>query len=283
MIALFLLCLQLSSLSALNTLSDISIENGHIDGNWLLFSENCELNGESLEHFEVAIISNDEIKNFFSNESSLPECLGVRLISGTPDDMAQFVLPRNLYKSTVSLSEWLSDITSLEIGWLSYYEEELEIFWVPASGPRRSVGLLKSGESNTVWIETRLSHRFEIDIVATGEVIESYLVKYDSFNIVGTPVPPDEPISEQNIIDQVNYTLGLEYDRSLKIKRTFTPFGFAKGKIPNDLYCSILTYYYNNYFSAGIVVSLCKYCTTVNTCSYPIHTYLHLHTYTIYL
>ncbi len=41
-------------------------------------------------------------------------------------------------------------------------------------------------------------------------------------------------------------TLEGEYEQSQRVRRTFTEIGFAKGRLPNDLFNSISTYYYNN-------------------------------------
>ena len=37
-----------------------------------------------------------------------------------------------------------------------------------------------------------------------------------------------------------------EWDRSQRIKRTFTDVGFARGRLPPDLFSSMSSYYYNN-------------------------------------
>ena len=41
-------------------------------------------------------------------------------------------------------------------------------------------------------------------------------------------------------------TCHAEWSRANRVKRTFTEFGFSKGKLPVDLWASISSYYYNN-------------------------------------
>jgi len=44
----------------------------------------------------------------------------------------------------------------------------------------------------------------------------------------------------------VRDTCHAEWNRANRVKRTFTEFGFSKGKLPTDLWASISSYYYNN-------------------------------------
>jgi hypothetical protein len=44
----------------------------------------------------------------------------------------------------------------------------------------------------------------------------------------------------------VRNTFSAEWARAHRVQRTFTEFGFARGKVPMDLWGSISSYYYNN-------------------------------------
>jgi hypothetical protein len=55
---------------------------------------------------------------------------------------------------------------------------------------------------------------------------------------------------------QVKQTLRMEWDRAHRIQRTFTEFGFNKGKLPNDLWASISSYYYNNRSKLATIIIL---------------------------
>jgi hypothetical protein len=60
-----------------------------------------------------------------------------------------------------------------------------------------------------------------------------------------------------------------EYISAQKVKRTFTEIGFAKGKLPVDLFSSITTFYYNNKDHLALV-SLCfflAFLMYINTCT----------------
>ena len=45
---------------------------------------------------------------------------------------------------------------------------------------------------------------------------------------------------------KIRNTLDREWGRSRRVKRTFTPLGFARSQLPLDLFASMATYYDNN-------------------------------------
>jgi len=53
-------------------------------------------------------------------------------------------------------------------------------------------------------------------------------------------------MEDQEVARQVHGTFQSEWQRSNRVTRTFTELGFAKARLPEDLYASIQTYYYNN-------------------------------------
>ncbi len=53
-------------------------------------------------------------------------------------------------------------------------------------------------------------------------------------------------IPQEGLEDKVRQTLRHEWTRHLQVKRTFTPLGFNKGRLPDDMYASLGAYYYNN-------------------------------------
>jgi hypothetical protein len=78
---------------------------------------------------------------------------------------------------------------------------------------------------------------------ATDELVGTYVMKFDSFFVIGNNFKPKV---DRNVTEQVADTFKNEYGRSLQVKRTFTELGFSIGKLPRDLWGSISAYYYNN-------------------------------------
>ena len=109
---------------------------------------------------------------------------------------------------------------------------------------------MKTGEKNTIWQESFLGHTFEAVNSVTKEVLGTYLIEGDSYLSIGefkSGVDPTfKPAGYPNLQAAVQDTFDTEWHRSREVKRTFTELGFAKGRLPSDLYNSISTYYYNN-------------------------------------
>lgn len=57
---------------------------------------------------------------------------------------------------------------------------------------------------------------------------------------------PHGQISQKNINSQVLEEMEEEWQNQKRVKRTFSPLGFDKGRLPDDVYASIASYYYNN-------------------------------------
>jgi hypothetical protein len=96
---------------------------------------------------------------------------------------------------------------------------------------------------------------FEVIDPETDELLLRTVVRYDCFFIVGTPVRPDSSYMTdppELISEGVEETLSHEFNRSKQVIRTFTRFGFDKGRLPEDIYGSMLTYLYNNRHSRYI-------------------------------
>jgi hypothetical protein len=53
-------------------------------------------------------------------------------------------------------------------------------------------------------------------------------------------------IPKEGVEDEVSRTLRGEWTRHLRVKRTFSPLGFSKGRLPDDMFASLGAYYYNN-------------------------------------
>ena len=49
-----------------------------------------------------------------------------------------------------------------------------------------------------------------------------------------------------NITKGIHSLMKAEWQRSRRVTRTFTEYGFNKGKLPLDLYSSMESYHYNN-------------------------------------
>ena len=230
------------------TLDDFSFdENDRLTSSHVLFSETgCDI--PLIENLNPGIMSSELQKNFGFESITRDDCAAVSVIQGAPKHLLHAVLPQQKFNSSTTLREWLDTMLVKERGWISFHDTDMDIFWVPQDGERRKVAVLRPGESNTVWLNSILGHTFHIVDQRNGELVASTYVEVDGVQIIGTvprPDPSTHPAPE-DVIRGVHDTLRTEYGRSLNVKRTFTALGFDKGRLPDDIFCSILTYYYNN-------------------------------------
>eukprot|EP00604_Paraphysomonas_vestita_P002034 CAMPEP_0174819862 /NCGR_PEP_ID=MMETSP1107-20130205/3321_1 /TAXON_ID=36770 /ORGANISM="Paraphysomonas vestita, Strain GFlagA" /LENGTH=327 /DNA_ID=CAMNT_0016034109 /DNA_START=358 /DNA_END=1341 /DNA_ORIENTATION=+ len=94
------------------------------------------------------------------------------------------------------------------------------------------------------WHSSFLGHRFEVRDSITEELLKTITVEFSGVYVVGDSglgTLPD-PVDERNIENAMRN----EWARCNRVKRTFTELGFAKGKLPKDVWASLSTYNYNN-------------------------------------
>jgi len=238
-----------SSGEPVDSISDLPFdESNHLSSTWILYSgDGCDFGAVASQSLlRIGYISPELFRMFSADEAS-QSCVAVGLLQGTPRSLIYAILDRNIYLGFEPLEDWLNQFLLKEIGWLSYLPQSLDVIWISHVGDRHKVADLHTGERYTVWLTTSLGHMFEVVDPANGEVVGSMLVEFDAFHVIGQPVRPSPSPSAEEVLRGVESTLQLEYNRSMQIRRTFTSTGFSRGRLPDDLYASMATYYYNNY------------------------------------
>jgi hypothetical protein len=142
-------------------------------------------------------------------------------------------------------ASFLNDRQRAEVGFVSHsHRPNLNIYWInPTDGTHVSVGALVYGERNTVWQVSHLGHHFILVDDESEEVLEKYTIKFHSFFVYGEG---GSATRKMDVTRRIEDTLRNEYYRSRNVKRTFTEVGFARDKLPRDLFSSMQSYYYNN-------------------------------------
>jgi hypothetical protein len=181
---------------------------------------------------------------------------------GTPKDLISYPLFENVFTphlqqehQQLSYPDWITNFHRKEIGWMSEYPEPLDIYFYDEEVGNVLVAALNPFEAQTVWLDTYLGHIFRVIHPVTEELIDEIIVQYDSYHTYFVDFQRIELKNldhREDLLNGVNDTLYHEYARSLRVQRTFTPLGFAKGTLPRDIYASMMTYYLNNYNSVYI-------------------------------
>ena len=145
---------------------------------------------------------------------------------------------------------WLErTVMQCEIGFINWTPNDAEIYWVPTNGHDPVfVGDLQRKEKNTQWQTTTLGHQFKVIDAITKATLWEGIAEYPSIHVLGQPGATEgiHPMPDIEVAKQVHGTFQHEWSRAHRVKRTFTPLGFNKGKLPPDLWASMKTYYYNN-------------------------------------
>lgn len=271
----------------INTLGDLEFdENGHLARNYLLHQEN---NPQCIDKFDKAwrrradfklrdrlIMSDDfaEAMGFYSSQEAQfkKTCRAVALDRGTSRNHTAFVIPEKLYSLDTSnieageavdqMHQWLSETAMrVELGFINWQPNVVEMWWLndelPSSHPRARVylGDIHRKEKATQWQTTTLGHRFEIIDKVSRESYGIYRAEFSRFVVLGQ-TPEEEYLGHEvdyrQISQDVLATFDNEWKRAHRVKRTFTSLGFNKAKLPDDLWASISSYYYNNQRNAAI-------------------------------
>lgn len=236
-----------SVFAEITNLSELEFdENDRLAKHMLLYHGN-EACKNSVENLELSLrfsegMDQSVARGFFGDVSS--DCSAVCLERGTHIDHILNPLPMHKHNSLTGLVEFVRNkCQKTEVGFLSYTPRESIIYWVSPDGARHQIGILKLGERNTSWQQSYLGHVFEIVDIETGEVWRRITVEHHAIYPIGSPSSSVRP---RDVRAQVKNTFRAEWERSHRVKRTFTETGFNRGRLPDDLWASISSYYYNN-------------------------------------
>mmetsp|Transcript_14079 Transcript_14079/g.17898 ORF Transcript_14079/g.17898 Transcript_14079/m.17898 type:complete len:520 (-) Transcript_14079:114-1673(-) len=144
--------------------------------------------------------------------------------------------------------DWVfSACQRVEQGFVNYLDFVVNMYWIDSrDGNRVDKGQLKQGERNTLFMTSYLGHKFEFTNPETDEVVFSHTVEHTGIAPLGKPDSPIKDELDTDYEDQISSTLDAEWKRHKRVTRSFSPLGFHKGRLPNDLWASIQAYYYNN-------------------------------------
>lgn len=239
--------LQIAFSDQINSLNDLNYdENDRLASNVLLYNGDnactTKIEQENFEFRTKVPVSADVIRSFFDGTPG--HCATVCLEIGVPRDLAQHPLRKHVNKSGANFRRFVDEnCQRVEVGFVSYHPNELDIMWINHEGARVSTGTLRRGERNTAWQTTILGHRFILVDKVTGEDVFEHVAQHNAIMPLGSY--PSE-VQHREVTAQVKQTFDMEWRRAHTVTRTFTNFGFDKGRLPDDLWASISAYYYIN-------------------------------------
>ena len=188
------------------------------------------------------------------------KCIAVCVDIGLAEDLIPYPIPNAMYSEASALESNPSDLASFvdnckkaEVGFISYYPKEAKLYWLNNNNKRHEMGLLKYGERNTMWQRSYLGHTFEVCDKDTDELLLRHTVMYNAHVVVGQDYQIEavnrsihNTFNFEQVNAKVKQAMSHEWTRCNRVKRTFTPLGFSKGRVPKDVWGSISAYQYNN-------------------------------------
>jgi hypothetical protein len=208
------------------------------------------------------------LKGFFSDSppttaDSFHDCLAVCLEKGTNQSVVARPLPHKYWQygekddegemvEVASIGNFfLSDSCAmLEYGFVNYHVNPVKIYWINHQGEPIYNQDLDHGEHSTSFITTFVGHKFQVydtkpnEDALTNEMLIEVIVPNTGIVGINNHMVPHIP--KEDVEEEVRRTLANEWTRHNRVKRTFSPLGFMKGRLPDDMYASLGAYYYNN-------------------------------------
>mmetsp|Transcript_1625 Transcript_1625/g.3400 ORF Transcript_1625/g.3400 Transcript_1625/m.3400 type:complete len:556 (-) Transcript_1625:37-1704(-) len=253
-----------NDVSTISSLDELQVdENNRVSSHYILYPEGC--NYYPSQAFVPSLFKAHAVKGaaqdvLFSDlppESSIENCPAVCVERGVQQHLAGAVLPHRYYtpeqKAAGRLRNqdyemWFGNACSkVEVCLLNYYDREnpLVVYWLKTDGSRVYQFDLSWGEQSTVCINSYIGHTFEVTTKNSDETLGKVPVEFNLILPFGES-PPSDHTHSRNFTREIQTSLRHEWIRQDRIKRTFSPLGFAKGRLPDDVFASLSALYYNN-------------------------------------
>lgn len=257
-------------------------ENNKIESHYIVFPANrpdCPTyNWDPGSHFTAMALEGDALSKVFPHyrtgesylgrdeENELDEgeednrCLAACLEKGTDISVAGHTMPHFHYYGTnddASLSEKKSDFESwfhdncqkVETCFINYAVKErtLPIYWIHPDGSRRKQMDLEYSERKTRCFFSFIGHSFEAEDEESG-FLQRLTIGHVTTLAFGTSPPSSSQRFDgrEELVDNVKVALAHEWHKHKGVPRTFSSLGFAKGRLPDDVFASMAAFYYNN-------------------------------------
>lgn len=169
-----------------------------------------------------------------------------------------FSMVADARKMKDSLVGWFyQDCWKIEVCVINYLDRKhpLDLFWIHTeTGELQLAQTMTYGERNTRCFVTYIGHEFVLKN-HLGETIDGYVneetgvsltVEYPLILGFGQPPTQTENVAEDYYDREIERTLRNEWSRHTKPLKTFSTLGFSKGRLPNDVFASMGSFFYNN-------------------------------------
>lgn len=184
---------------------------------------------------------------------TLGACKAVCLERGVDREIAHAAMPHKIYKGGEyrgTLTDWFeSNCRQVEVCLINYYDPKVLIktLWIQPDTNEAVVHLddIQYGEPKTRCFNSFIGHKFHVVTSSDDTKITEFQVEYTLVLAVGNNFPPDNR-ETRDFDKEIRSTLKYEWEKHLQVKRTFSPLGFSKGRLPPDVFASMRSFFNNN-------------------------------------
>lgn len=106
---------------------------------------------------------------------------------------------------------------------------------------------IKYSERNTRCFHSYIGHKFEIEEKVSGFLDKIQIEHITTYAFGQSPPSSSQRFDEKDeLVDNVKVALAHEWHKHKGVPRTFSSLGFAKGRLPDDVFANMAAFYYNN-------------------------------------
>ena len=218
----------------------------------------------------------------YSTDGTDKRCLAACLEKGTDISIAGYTMPHFHFEASRPpatdkdydrFEQWYSmSCRRVEVCLINYASRKspLHVYWIDPSNvglPRdddvskkREQAVLQYGERKTNCFHSYIGHVFEAygidrNYETDEEVVNFYeriVIGHTTTKAFGTSPPSgssdktDRFTNKNELEVEVKRTLQTEWTKHKTVERTFSSLGFSVGRLPNDVFASMGSFYYNN-------------------------------------
>ena len=257
-----------TSRKVISNLADLPFdENGHLSSHVLAYpaSDPCsalveaELPSEEDMYLHIPIaVEGDAADALFGDRllsehpiTDVTQCPAVCLVRGVDSSLVAYSLPEKYYdpkqnEEHTSFRDFVSSYSCgrVEFVFINYSPKTVSLYWVEGNGEKEYLYQLQRNEENARFDHTFIGHRFMAEDPDTMEVLMDHTVEFSG--TIGVSNHENYLDDTVDIREQVRVMSIDMWNSHLQVKRTFTPLGFNKGRLPDDVYASMRAFYYNN-------------------------------------
>jgi hypothetical protein len=223
-------------------------ENGKLSKNYLIYPAGCDaVRIGNTYGYESCPVDGEALHEVFP-DAKVGDCRAACLERGTDRSVAYATMPEKHWDGEGKFWSWFEPAChAVEVCLLNYHSRTtpVKLYWVSTTGEKTFHLDIEYGERGTRCFTSYLGHTFQAEDGDTGELLESFQIEHVTSKAIGVSPPSDDP-RRHNFDSEIKSTLNHEWTRHNRVKRTFSSLGFKKGRLPDDLFASMGSFYYNN-------------------------------------